>query len=257
MGSLNKLHQEVLPPNTLNLFKEFHAYAGLIQELRLDQQLCLVGGTALALQIGHRKSNDLDLACFDKKLPNNAIDQFLFELKKTHQVRELNSVAQISQFKIQTGLNLLDYVRDFNINQVKVTFLTLGESAKQQVFYKAAPKINQSWVFPLLGTDGLEVAKTLVMKNRVRSRDLYDLMILMRDHGYTLNSLINNLQTYLLNDDLEYYRAVLTGRIPLDRDDEGLLPVNVDVTIDQIYQFFKQQFKFYDLDLATKLLNQQ
>lgn len=257
MGSLNKLHQEVLPPNTLNLFREFHAYAGLIQELRLDQQLCLVGGTALALQIGHRKSNDLDLACFDKKLPNNAIDQFLSELKKTHQVRELNSVAQVSQFKIQTGLNLLDYVRDFNINQVKVTFLILGESAKQQVFYKAVPKINQSWVFPLLATDGLEVAKTLVMKNRVRSRDLYDLMILMRDHGYTLNSLINNLQTYLLNDDLEYYRAVLTGRIPLDRDDEGLLPVSVDVTIDQIYQFFKQQFKSYDLELATILFNQQ
>lgn len=254
---LNKLHQEVLPPNTLNLFKEFQSYAGLIQKLRLDQQLCLVGGTALALQIGHRKSNDLDLACFDKKLPNKAIDQFLFELKTTHQVRELNSVAQVSQFKIQTGLNLLDYVRDFNINQVKVTFLTLGESAKQQVFYKAAPKINKCWVFPLLRTDGLEVAKTLVMKNRVRSRDLYDLMILMRDHGYTLNSLINNLQTYLLNNDLEYYRAVLTGRIPLDRDDEGLLPVSVDVTIDQIYQFFKQQFKSYDLELATILFNQQ
>lgn len=257
MGDLNKLHQEVLPPNTLNLFKEFQSYAGLIQELRLDQQLCLVGDTALALQIGHRKSNDLDLACFDKKLPNNAIDQFLLELKKTHQVRELNSVAQISQFKIQTGLNLLDYVRDFNVDQVKVTFLSLGENAKQQAFYKAASKINKCWVFPLLGTDGLEVAKTLVMKARVRSRDLYDLMILMRDHGYTLKSLINNLQTYLLNDDLEYYRAVLTGKIPLDRDDEGLLPVDVNMTMDHIYRFFKQQFKSYDLEIASILFNQQ
>lgn len=257
MSNLNKLHQEVLPLNTLNLFKEFQAYSDLIQELRLDQHLCLVGGTALALQIGHRKSNDLDLACFDKKLPNNAIDQFLLELKKTHQVRELNSVAQISQFKIQTGLNLLDYVRDFNIDQVKVTFLSLGENVKQQAFYKEASKINKAWAFPLLGKDGLEVAKTLVMKNRVRSRDLYDLMLLMRDHGYTLKSLINNLQTYLLNDDFEYYRAVLTGRIPLDRDDEGLLPVDVNVTIDQIYQFFKQELKSYDLEVASILFNQQ
>ena len=116
--------------------------------------------------------------------------------------------------------------------------------------------INGSWVFPLLGTAGISVAKTLVMKNRVRSRDLYDLMILMRDHGYTLESLIDNLKTYLLNDDFEYYRAVLTGKIPLDRDDEGLLPVDVNVTIDQIYQFFKQQLKSYDLKVASILLNQ-
>ena len=257
MKSKKKLHKEVLPSATLHLFEAFEAFSDLIQDLHLDQNLCLVGGTALALQIGHRKSNDLDLACFDKKLPNNAIDQFLSELKKVHQVKELNSVAQISQFKIQTGLNLLDYVRDFSIDQVKVTFLTLGENVEQQNFYQSAQMINGSWVFPLLGTAGISVAKTLVMKNRVRSRDLYDLMILMRDHGYTLESLIDNLKTYLLNDDFEYYRAVLTGRIPLDRDDEGLLPVNVDVTIEQIYQFFKQQLKSYDLKVASILFNQQ
>ena len=85
MKSKKKLHKEVLPSATLHLFEAFEAFSDLIQDLHLDQNLCLVGGTALALQIGHRKSNDLDLACFDKKLPNNAIDQFLSELKRSEE----------------------------------------------------------------------------------------------------------------------------------------------------------------------------
>jgi len=58
-----------------------------------------------------------------------------------------------------------------------------------------------------------------------------------------------------VSNDLEYYRAVLTGKIPLDRDDEGLLAVDVQVGVDQIYQFFKKIFKEHDLELADRLLN--
>jgi hypothetical protein len=47
----------------------------------------------------------------------------------------------------------------------------------------------------------------------------------------------------------------MTGKIPLDREDEGLLAVDVQVSVDQIYQFFKQQFKSYDLEVADRLLN--
>ena len=251
----NKLYLSTLPIETLKLFESLNDHAKLIKDLKLDQHLCLVGGTALALQINHRRSNDLDLACFDKKLPNHAIDQFLSALKIKHDVKELNAVAQISKFKIQTGLNLLDYVRDFSINDVKVTFFTLGENEEQRQFYKSTPKLMDLWAFPLMGAEGLELAKSLVLKNRVRSRDLYDLMALMDTQGYALESLLNHLNKYLVSNDLEYYRAVLTGKIPLDRDDEGLLAVDVQVGVDQIYQFFKKIFKEHDLALADRLLN--
>jgi hypothetical protein len=77
----------------------------------------------------------------------------------------------------------------------------------------------------------------------------------MDTQGYTLDLFFNHLNQYLLNSDVEYYRAVMTGKIPLDREDEGLLAVDVQVSVDQIYQFFKQQFKSYDLEVADRLLN--
>lgn len=255
MNQIKKLYRDTLPASTLQLFESFNKYSKLIKELNLDGNLCLVGGTALALQIAHRKSNDLDFACFDKKLPNHAIDQFLSTLRLKHDVKELNDVAQISKFKIQTGLNLLDYARDLSIDDVKVTFFTLGENEQQRQFYKSTPKITDLWTFPLMGQEGLKLAKSLVLKNRVRSRDLFDLMVLMDSQGYTLDLFFNYLNQYLLNSDTEYYRAVLTGKIPLDRDDEGLLAVDVQIGVDQIYQFFKKLFKEHDLELADRLLN--
>ncbi len=255
MHPIKKLHLETLPPSTLKVFELFDSHSALIKNLRLDQNLCLVGGTALSLQINHRRSNDLDLACFDKKLPNYAIDEFLSHLRSDCDIRELNSMAQVSTFKIQTGLNLLDYVRDFTINDVKVTFFTLGKTDEQRLFYKSVDKVLDQWAFPLMGIEGLELSKTLVLKNRVRSRDLYDMKVLMETTGYNLNSFIANLNRYSPKDDINHYRGVLTGKIPLDRDDEGLVAVGVDVSIDQIYDFFKQVFKEYQLKVASKFID--
>lgn len=250
------LKLNVLPSNTLKLFKAFDRHQELISRLHLDEYLCLVGGTALALQIGHRRSNDLDFACFNKQLPNYAIDQLMATLKESHRVHQINSVAQISQFKIQTGLNLLDFVRDFSIDDVKVTFFCLGESEKQRRFFQETQKVRNRWAFPLMGVEGIQVAKSLVLGRRIRSRDMYDLMILMRDHDYSFEQLVVDLKEYSINDDVEYYKSVLTGKIPLDVDDEGLQAVDVDVSIKEIYTFFEDQIDSYHLSLARFLLNQ-
>lgn len=47
------LHYETIHPDTLELLKK-------IQSLEMFKEARLVGGTALALQLGHRKSIDLD-----------------------------------------------------------------------------------------------------------------------------------------------------------------------------------------------------
>ena len=254
MTDLIKMKLEVLPPTTLKLFEKFKEHESLIRQLRLNETLCLVGGTALALQIGHRRSNDLDFACFDNTLPGYAIDQFLAAIQPNHYIKQINSIAQTSQFKIQTGLNLNDYVRDFTIDDVKVTFFILGMTQEQKEFYRKTAKHNDLWVLPMMGVEGIQMAKTLVLKNRVRSRDMYDLMVLMRDHDYSFVDFINNFSQFLATDDLEYFKAILTGKIPLDRDDEGLLPVNVEVSVDEIYKFFKVKFREYELWIANQLL---
>jgi hypothetical protein len=255
MTDIKKLHTNVLPHETLKIFNALGDHHQLINDLKLNENFCLVGGTALALQIGHRRSNDLDFACFEKQLPNYAIDQLLLVLKENHEVRQVNSIAQISQFKIQTGLNLLNHVRDFTIDDVKITFFVLGSTNKQKTFYKLTPKLMDLWPFPLLGLRGIQVAKATVLKERIRSRDMYDLMILIRDYGYSFESFLMDLKKFSINDDLEYHKAVLIGKIMLDRDDEGLMGVDVKIGIDQIYNFFKNEFKNFELRIAKQLLN--
>jgi hypothetical protein len=75
------LHQESVTAATLDLIRRF-------QKDPLFDQYCLVGGTALSLQIGHRKSIDIDYftrTSFDNQtLIEHLEKQYGFSLQYTH-----------------------------------------------------------------------------------------------------------------------------------------------------------------------------
>jgi hypothetical protein len=59
-----------------------------------------------------------------------------------------------------------------------------------QHFYLLTQHIEQNHTgVDVLGSDGLLAMKSIVVYDRVRSRDIFDLMILTRDHGYTLKEI--------------------------------------------------------------------
>lgn len=68
MLSTNKLHKEILKEQTLKLLINISA------DLRFDQ-FYLVGGTALALYLGHRESIDLDFFS-QRDFPANIFDRY-------------------------------------------------------------------------------------------------------------------------------------------------------------------------------------
>ena len=107
--------------------------------------------------------------------------------------------------------------------------------------------------FSILGLEGLRVSKAVVIGQRVRSRDLYDLFVLIRDHGYSVEQLLKDAQKYGTNDDSEYYKSVLRGDIPLDLEDEGLEPVGVPVALDDIYSFFNARISQLEIDEAERI----
>ena len=74
------LYYETIHPNTLELLKK-------IQSLEMFADTRLVGGTALAIQIGHRKSIDLDLF--------GTIDAFLEEIAD-----ELSGFANVKPLSV-------------------------------------------------------------------------------------------------------------------------------------------------------------
>jgi hypothetical protein len=113
---------------------------------------------------------------------------------------------------------------------------------KAQIDYlRAAPKaVVSEGGFDVLGVDGLFVMKTLVVYDRVKSRDIYDLMVLTRDHGYTLDEALAAIDHYqpIRNKDPEHFKRAITGAIPLDKNDEGFSSIHLDVKMDEIYEHF-------------------
>ncbi len=214
--------------------------------------LTLIGGTALALQLGHRVSLDFDFAQFGGSLPGFNIDQLVSRLKQEgYQAQMITNPAQISEFKINHGMNLLDRVRDYVIDGVKVTFFVHGKNKAQENFYQAAEKVKEiDMSFNILGIEGLKVAKTLVFADRVRSRDLYDLYVLMRDQNYTPEALFTMVKELGTIDDPEHYKAIMRGEIPLDVDDEGLEAVDLNTGLKQVYEFFNLVIDEYETAVA-------
>jgi hypothetical protein len=244
---MSDLKLDILRPEALSLFKKL----SLSPEL---EGITLLGGTALALQIGHRYSLDFDFAVFTKKLPIRKIDNLIARLKNEGDSAQLvTDSGMISQFKINTGDSLLDYARDYVINGVKVTFFAHGRTDEQRQYYTGSEKlVSENRSFNLLGLGGLKVAKTLVLADRVRSRDLFDLMVLIEKYEYSLNDAFKVISELGHNDDIEYYKSVVSGVIGLDKSDEGLSSVDVSVPISDIYTFFESLIEEYEVDIASQ-----
>lgn len=250
MSKPNLIQLEAIRPETASLFT-------LLANFPQLGGFTLIGGTAIALNIGHRLSNDLDFAFFDDKLPTSDLDSLTIELKSNGlPVRLISSPDHISTFKIRTGKKLLDYARDYMFGNTKVTFFAMGmqQTPAFVAYLKQAPVLNlPDTAFSVLALESLKITKAVVLGQRVRSRDLYDLFILAREHGYLVTQLLHDAVTYSTNDDPEYYKAVLRGEIPLDADDEGLEPVGVNTDLNAIYAFFDQELSSMEVEEATRI----
>ena len=231
--------------------------------LKDDRRLAgftLVGGTALSLQIGHMVSEDLDFNIFGQRLPVRAIDESLEQLAATGaRIESLVTPEQKTQFKINRSESLDHYIQDYLIDGARVTFHSRNESErpKQQIdFLKSARKVAvEANGFNVLGIDGLFVMKSIVVYDRARSRDIYDLMVLTRDHGYTLKDILSAIDAYqpMRHKDPEYFKSVATGIIALDRDDEGFSSIYLNVKIDSIYKYFKRLINDHEVASVVEL----
>lgn len=250
---MNRLKLEFMPEATQRNF------ARLKNDPRLDG-FTLVGGTALALQIGHRISEDLDFNIFGRKLPKQVIDSVLNDLASSGaSIQSLITPEQRTQFRINTSESLDDYVQDYLIDGAKVTFHSRNENERpsQQIdFLKSAKKIKVSDTgFDVMGLDGLFVMKSIVVYDRVKSRDIYDLMILTQDHGYDLEAVFAAIDAYqpFRNKDPEYFKSVVTGVIPLDQNDEGFASIQLNVKHAQMHKYFTKLINDYEVKVAQRL----
>lgn len=250
------LDARFLPDKTRSLFER------LIEEPRM-RGMTLVGGSALALQIGHRMSEDLDFAVFGPKIPAARIDALMADLEKEgRDVSLLTAQSSIERFRINTGKRLLDYARDYVVDRAKLTFFARGAGGgatqEQLDWLAAAPRAHSGTGFDVLGMEGIFAMKALLLADRARSRDLFDLMALIQDHGYTLDQAFGFVKKLapIERRDIERHKAVMTGVIPLDPEDEGFESIGVKMSMEDIYAVFEEQIAGLERALARAAIGQ-
>lgn len=139
------LHTESIEPSTLSLLKR-------LQALDFLRGTRLVGGTALALQFGHRRSVDLDL--FGAWEPRDGLQD------------ALDGVGSVVR---EGGQSRMQFYR---IDGVKVDFVTYGHP----------------WLDPPVEEDGVRLAgvrdiaamKLFAVTNRGAKKDFVDIFFLLR-----------------------------------------------------------------------------
>lgn len=232
--------QKDLPANTALLLR---AAAGV----NAMSGLTLVGGTALALQLHHRQSEDLDFAVHTDRLPRREIDMAVRALRDCGMpVAMATSTGEISSFRINTGLDLLDYVQEYVIGDVKVQFFVHGKTREQMDFYSAAQRISHpdlSPTFGIMGIEGLAVSKSLIIEDRVTSRDLFDLYALCQAGHLTTQSILKNILTLGLKRDGDLAKAVLIGDVPVSMSDPGLIGKDTEATLVLIRKYFFDEIR--------------
>jgi len=161
-----------LSPNSRRVFEN-------ISKLNCIQDYCMIGGTALALQIGHRLSEDLDFCIWKKYRTHKPEVDWPFIFK------ELSTLGEVQK-------KILDLSHcDFYIDSVKITFFC--NNIKEPENLKRIRLLNNIVVADPIS---IGVMKLEVMQFRRAHRDYYDIYSLLQE-GIRLDTLISQAKKYM------------------------------------------------------------
>lgn len=183
------LRYETIHPNTLGLLKK-------IQSLEMFADTRLVGGTALALQTGHRKSVDLDF--FGKM--DASLDEISIELSNFADVNPLSS-SKAMRFLIVDGVK---------VDIVNYPYLWIDEPVREDGVI-------------LAGVKDISAMKLSAITNRGTKKDFIDLYFLLKT--YSFNELIDfYLRKY---SDVQLFTVLKSLTYFVDAEDDPM-PMMID-----------------------------
>lgn len=212
---------------------------------------CLIGGTAMALQVNHRKSEDLDFCCFSKQLNQADLNEILLRMKIEGFDVELATPASVISQSWISGVDVLALARDYAINGVKVTFFARNDTPYNKFcLFERLP--DQGLTFDIMGLDGLFAMKSHVIHKRVASRDLFDLKWFV-ENGVEFRDVLTSAVELDPGCSKEYAIAVLTGLNPMPAFDPGLKSVSDKTELSDIYSFFKDRVAKFESSIARDI----
>lgn len=188
----------------------------------------LVGGTALALQIGHRQSEDLDFIFDGDKLPLASIKSNMVRLFPQARIVRLDQEFQI----------------DYSVDGVKVTFFTtgaIGLTFRVKDYSVMYEKMN------IATTKILASMKMAAISQRNTIRDYYDLWFITK-HLLSLAETIEQTKRLIPGLSPITYTETLVycADIPENNLQQHLNPIS-NVSKTEIADWFSQELKKLNL----------
>lgn len=229
----------VLPPETEQVWK-------LLENEPLLQGAVLVGGTALALRIGHRLSEDLDFLFTAEKLPRQALAECVRKLEQRRlRVQHNDNPASADEFAI-AGMDLRDYQQDYIVdNKTKVTFFS-ADTSMAKILAKP-PSPGRPRVAELEELFGL---KALLTAQRSKTRDWFDLFVLFHHHGFTMGDYVNAFAKAGMGGVLDIALNRLCSGQP-DASDEGFASlVERPPALTEMSAFFSKRRDAYEQEVT-------
>jgi len=156
-----------------------------------EYKAILIGGTALAYHLSHRESFDLDICFpFSDKLPD------LDFLESFKEVILLEFDQGIIDTAINEGGDITEVMKRYIIDGVKVDFVINPSS---NIYESEILKDDNKHTLEHLRIASIESIfklKSLLLLDRNKIRDLYDMVYLMKECGYTGKDFIDTIMYY-------------------------------------------------------------
>jgi len=197
-------------PQTASLLESFSK-----EPIFAKYKAILIGGTAMAYHTQHRVSFDLDICFpFDLVLPKLS---FLDDYKSVIPLEFDNHTRDNA---INDGGDIDTCIKRYIVDDIKVDFFINPSS---NIYENQILKEDKSIIYHNLRIASLDTIfelKILLLLDRNKIRDMYDIVYLLENNGYTIRDFLDTIFkyriTYRVEDIIRLIRA--KTKDPLDTD---------------------------------------
>ena len=227
MQNKKSLHLDVLPPEQRELWP-------MLRDT--PKQFVLYGGTAVALQLGHRKSVDFDFFCAKPFNPDEMLEKVPY-LSNAHDIRISDETLKL-KVEMSSGESVdLSY---FDVNKLQI----------KPPIRAADNGVKIASVLDLLGM------KCATVSQRIEVKDYLDIHAILSNTSYTLANGISAAATLYP----EYHPTMTiralqdTGRLVIDEEIKKTLRSAVDKMQTEDFKKYKTKGRIGTL-IAPALVN--
>ena len=198
-----------------------------VAQLECIKPYILCGGTALAMQIGHRKSEDLDFMMWRiSKTEKPEVNWNLIEKELKEKIGEIENFNML-------GFDQVEFV----VKGVKFSFFVSDNLSP------VTKPIDYLGNIRLADIESIMAMKMEVMLRRMKFRDYYDIYCMLQE-GYSIHNGIEkalNLSRHRLSS--KNIIAMLLGGQFIPDNNFATLEPKYDVTKEQIREYIMQKLK--------------